>query len=356
MARMLFYYHLIAILATGLAALILYRQKEGRAEIITLLLGILLLFGLSLTALFFPVDGFARVQLLAWEAFLYFPLFLALGIFFFWNHKRQLAIGLAVFLLATLLVAVDSFLIEPRWLKVTRMDISSSKIDQTLVIAVVADIQTDSPGKYEREALEIVREENPDLILLAGDYIQVRDPDAYQRESQVLNQIFRDVGLSPDLGIYAVRGNVDWNSWADIFLGLDIRIFEETETIDLGPVLLTGVSWLDSGNPSFQIAGGDKYHIILGHSPNYSLGEVDGDLLLAGHTHGGQIQLPGIGPLVTISVVPRSWASGLTEIEPGKYLLVSNGIGLERGYAPRMRFLCRPEVIILQLEPFDQIK
>ena len=127
--------------------------------------------------------------------------------------------------------------------------------------------------------------------------------------------------------------------------------FEESETLDLGPVLLTGLSWRDSVDPSFKVRGGDKYHIVLGHSPNFSLGEIDGDLLLAGHTHGGQVQVPGIGPLLTLSVVPRSWASGLTEIEPGKYLLVSRGIGMERDYAPRMRFFCRPELIVLRLHP-----
>ena len=80
-------------------------------------------------------------------------------------------------------------------------------------------------------------------------------------------------------------------------------------------------------------------------------GEIDADLLLAGHTHGGQVQLPGIGPLLTLYGVPRDWASGLTEIHPGQYLLVSRGIGLERGNAPRLRFLCRPELIVIYLEP-----
>jgi predicted MPP superfamily phosphohydrolase len=354
MVQMLFYYHIIAALTTGLAALFLYRWKDSISELITLVLGILILFGLALTALFFPVEGFARTQLLAWVAFLYFPLFLLIGITNFWNQNRKLAVVLAVTLLVMLVVAADSFLIEPRWLKVTRMEISSPKLDQNLTLAVLADIQTDSPGNYEKKALEIVRENNPDLILLAGDYIQVRDMDDYLREGEVLNQIFHEVDLSSDLGIYAVRGNVDWNSWSDIFQGLEIKTFEETETIDLGPVLLTGLSWTDSRDPTFQVAGDDKFHIVLGHYPDFSLGKIDGDLLLAGHTHGGQIRLPGVGPLLINSLIPKNWASGLTEIQPGKYLLVSNGIGLERGYAPRMRFLCRPEVIILQLEPTVQ--
>ena len=351
MAQRMYYFHIIAALTTGLEGLFLFRLKERKSEILPLMGGIFLLFGLALTALLFPVEGFARAQLLAWVAFLYFPLMLLMGSLYLWDQNRLLAIALSVLLLVVLLVGVDSFLIEPSWLKITRLEISSPKVEEPLTLAVLADIQTDAPGEYEKEVLKIVREENPDLILLVGDYVQVRDPEEYQRKVEELNRIFQDAGLSSRLGIYAVRGNVDWNSWSDVFRGLEVKLFEETETIDLGPVLLTGVDCLDSSDANLQVAGGAKFHLVMGHYPNYSLGEIDGDLLLAGHTHGGQIQLPGIGPLLTNSLVPRSWASGLTEIEPGKYLLVSNGIGLERGYAPEMRFLCRPEVIFLRLTP-----
>ena len=68
------------------------------------------------------------------------------------------------------------------------------------------------------------------------------------------------------------------------------------------------------------------------------------------------MRLPGIGPLITFSEVPRSWACGMTEIGPAgeagrRTLVVSRGIGLERGDAPRLRFLCRPELVILDVTP-----
>lgn len=348
MAPFFLLYHLSAIASIAAGAVFLYRMKS---VIKIVLVSILLLFGLALTALVFPVDGFARVQLLAWEAFFYFPIMLLLGTGFFWRTKRSLALGLGFVALAVALVAVDSFLIEPHWLKTTRIEITSSKIEEPITVALLADIQTDQPGDYERKVLQMVKDSSPDLILLAGDYIQVREVDQYQRQGEILNQILLEGDLSAELGIYAVRGNVDRNSWGEIFQGLEIKVFEETESIDLGPILLTGVGWLDSANPSLQVSGGDKFHIVLGHSPNFSLGEIEGDLLLAGHTHGGQVQLPGIGPLLTLSAVPRRWASGLTEIEPDRYLLVSTGIGLERGGAPQMRFLCRPEIILVDLHP-----
>ena len=93
---------------------------------------------------------------------------------------------------------------------------------------------------------------------------------------------------------------------------------------------------------------------MLGHVPNYSLGQIEADLMIAGHTHGGQVRIPLLGPVFTLSQIPRSWASGMTEIVPGRYLIVSRGIGMERMNAPRMRFLCRPELVVLDLVPAEE--
>ena len=94
------------------------------------------------------------------------------------------------------------------------------------------------------------------------------------------------------------------------------------------------------------------------HSPEpavLDLFAADGfDLLLAGHTHGGQIQLPGTGPLVTNCGIPRNLASGLhrypgTGADSEPWLHVSAGLGTSP-YAP-VRFCCRPEATLLTLLP-----
>jgi predicted MPP superfamily phosphohydrolase len=179
----------------------------------------------------------------------------------------------------------------------------------------------------------------------------VTEPTEYLKAEQTLNALMQQAGLDAPMGIYAVKGNVDWPEWPRIFTGLPVTAYETTSALDLGPVVLTGLALEDSYNTTFTVDAQQKYHIVLGHSPNFALGQADADLLIAGHTHGGQVQLPLIGPVLTLSAVPRSWASGVTQIAPEKTLVVSRGVGMERGHAPRVRFLCRPQLVILDLEP-----
>lgn len=70
------------------------------------------------------------------------------------------------------------------------------------------------------------------------------------------------------------------------------------------------------------------------------------DLVVAGHTHGGQVRMPFVGALVTNSTLPTSLARGLSRLNPG-WLFVSPGLGTGR-YAP-FRFLCPPEASVIQL-------
>lgn len=124
-----------------------------------------------------------------------------------------------------------------------------------------------------------------------------------------------------------------------------------TESFDVGGIHLSGLSHYDSGNKKLAIPASSDYHIVLGHRPDFSLGKVNGDLFVAGHTHGGQVCIPFFGPVMTLSKVPRKWASGMTEIAGSKYLVVSRGVGLERGNAPALRFCCAPEIVIIDIVP-----
>jgi len=314
--------------------------------------GLLLFLGL-LSALQFRQDNFGKVQLLAWTVFLHVPLFLGGAALLMWRRARLVAWGSLALIILLALIALDAFLIEPRWLVVSHHTLTTPKVAQPLRIVVLADIQTDRPGAYEERALRLAMAEQPDVVFLAGDYIHLgRRSRGYAAEGQALNVLMQSVGLDAPLGVYAVQGNVDQPGvWPDIFAGLPVTTFETTSQVDIGPVVLTALGMWDAFDAHKVVATQDKFHIVLGHSPNFSLGHVDADLLIAGHTHGGQVQLPFIGPLMTLTVAPRAWASGVTTIAPGKTLVVSRGIGMERANAPRLRFLCRPEIVVIDVVP-----
>jgi uncharacterized protein len=256
-----------------------------------------------------------------------------------------MAIGLEI-------VAADAFWIEPHWLDVVHWEIASPKIHHPLRIVVIADLQTDEFGPYERSVLSRALEEKPDAILFAGDYVQAPEP-LRQRIGSELNGYLREIRFSAPLGVYAIRGNVDPPGWKQIFDGIDVKTVAMNRTFDLGEMQLTCLGLLESFSPRLQVMPGssDQFHLVLGHAPDFSLGQIGADLLVAGHTHGGQVRLPLIGPMITHSRVPHQWAAGLTDLPDGGRLLVSRGVGMERHFAPRMRFLCRPELTVIDLVP-----
>ena len=83
------------------------------------------------------------------------------------------------------------------------------------------------------------------------------------------------------------------------------------------------------------------------HNPDFTemLPEGRIDLILCGHTHGGQVRLPFIGAPVVPSCFGQKYASGLVH-GPGTLVYVNRGLGL---IAPPVRFLCRPEITLLRL-------
>ncbi|MCA1726968.1 MAG: metallophosphoesterase [Actinobacteria bacterium] len=94
----------------------------------------------------------------------------------------------------------------------------------------------------------------------------------------------------------------------------------------------------------------ERFGIAVVHSPDPApeLAALGWDLIVSGHTHGGQVNLPLLGALVTNCSVPRYMASGLVRLGDA-YVHVSAGAGTSK-YAP-FRFLCRPEATVLELVP-----
>src|SRR6185436_9174885 len=90
--------------------------------------------------------------------------------------------------------------------------------------------------------------------------------------------------------------------------------------------------------------------VVIGHGPDFvmTLPAAEVDLAMAGHTHGGQVVVPFFGPPHTKTRLPREHARGVSSYG-GVPLHVSAGTGMERGTAPQIRFLCPPEICILDV-------
>lgn len=356
-------FHIYLIVAIGSILKGLVRKRSwGTAFMGLLRYGLFALIGIGLGMIIFAITSghpdwslFFGLRLLAWALFLYLPIYLLGVIWIYRVDQPRLALTCYIIVGLIGLTAIYSFLIEPYNLEVRRYQITSEKLEEPLKVAVLADIQTDNPAGYEERVLELVMEEQPDLILFTGDYIQHRKVERYHELQDRLNQQMREAGLTAPLGSYAVQGDeggfASRPDWLRVFEDLPIETWTKTTSIETGNIALTGLAFWDSANPNLTVDGKDRFHIVFGHRPDFALGFVAADLLIAGHTHGGQVQLPFIGPLISASRIPTTWADGFTRLSPQSALIVSRGIGMERNEAPRIRFLCRPELTIIEVKP-----
>lgn len=293
---------------------------------------------------------FDSIRIVSYTIFIVAPLYLLMCVFLL-RAKRRYSMAS---LFGSLIIAgsgVYAFWIEPFWLETSYVQVYSKRLTQPVRIVVLADLQTDRVGSYERAALLRAAQEKPALILLPGDFIQERRSKRRAELFEQLRAAFREAGLDR-IAAVAVGGDHDSVEWPALFDESETVKFVKTGSVDMGELHITGLSLDDSANPRLEINPSDKFHIVVGHRPDFALSaHLPAELLVAGHTHGGQVRLPFIGPLITYSAVPRSWAAGVTQLQEGKMLSVSRGIGMERDLAPRLRFLCRPQIVVIDLIP-----
>lgn len=271
------------------------------------------------------------------------------------------AIALAALLLAPL-GAYASF-VEPARLELERAELTLPEEragNRPLRVGVIADLQFQDMGDHEREAVDRVLAERPDVILLAGDYYQGWRAD-FKHELPGIRALLRQ--LRAPGGVYAVQGDTD-SLWGlrHMFPGTGVTLLlNDVARTRIGDRRITiGGVELHRHSPQARAihtrlerapAAGDV-RILLSHRPDAVLDlspDSRVDLVVAGHTHGGQLQLPLIGPLVTASDVPREVAGGGLHRVGGNWIYVSRGVGVERAQAPRLRLGAPPEVSLLTL-------
>jgi len=324
-----------ALTGLGTAALArLYRACSLRTLVATLAVFETLALTLAVAlGLAFGADPYLLMIRLAADAlfFLTPALLIAVAVLLRRRAARAAAASGAL-ALALLAVAADALLVEPHWLQVTFTRLESAKLTRPVRLVLVADVQADALGPYERDVLRHATELGADLILYAGDYLQT-PADTRDALRDQFNQYLRTQKHGARLGVFAVKGNRDLGPWYEMFDGCDVRVVHDSESFDLGELTLTCLSGDDSFDSSARIpaAPEGRFHLVLGHSPDCALSASRADLILAGHTHGGQVRLPLLGPVATLSQVPRWMAAGLAERPAGGLLYVSRGVGMERG-------------------------
>lgn len=327
----------------------LWRRPQGRTFLAALAgagaAAVLLAVGLG-------EDGFGVMRLACYGLFVHAVALLAASAVLLRRTATRTAVACGLGAVLGAGVGIDAFWVEPTWLEVTRRQIVSEHVARPVRIVVLADLQTDRFGPYERRVLDRVMEEKPDLVLLAGDYVQADGRAQGAEVKRQINAYLRGIGFGAPLGALAVRGNVD-GDLDGLFDGLPVKLVSSTQSFEAGGLDLTCLAFEDSLSTAIPVSRprAERFHVVLGHVPNFALGRIDADLLVAGHTHGGQVRLPLLGPVLTLSAVPRRRAAGLSDLPSGAKLLVSRGVGMERRYAPRLRFLCRPELVVLELVP-----
>ena len=270
-------------------------------------------------------------------------------------RRRVPRVMTAVALVATGVAAWAAF-IEPHRLRVReeRVVIAGWSAGAAPIRVVhLSDLQTVGACARERNALDLVRDANPDLIVFTGDYAS----GPFWNETPAFDAARRFLaGLRARLGVVVVSGHSEPGDLrARLVDGLDvIWLRDSARRFDLGDgrgLLVYGLEVETRRLPATPLSGreGDAV-LVVSHVPDVTR-DINGrrvDVHFAGHTHGGQIAIPGFGPLVTLSKLPRRYGRGLHRYGD-HWINVSAGIGMEGGYAPRVRLFCPPEICILTL-------
>ncbi len=279
-----------------------------------------------------------------------------------WSWKKSIRIALGIAALLVLACLVWGFFIEPNRLIVHQETIQIDNLPKELSglrIALIADIHTGGPfidDNKLRKIVELTNQQNPALILLLGDYMSPNSWHSRRVEPEVTAAAMKN--LRAPLGIYAVLGNHDW--W---YNGGKVRRAFEANSIPVLDDEVDEVAEVKWQNGSFWLVGLADFWtrpqhvsatiakvpagaplIAITHNPDVFPG-LPGSvpLLLAAHTHGGQVSFPLIGTPIVPSRFGRKYTAGHV-FENGHHMFVTTGIGTS--ILP-VRFRVPPEIVIL---------
>jgi predicted MPP superfamily phosphohydrolase len=261
------------------------------------------------------------------------------------------------------LLAIYAYWVEPHRIGLVRQALRSPKLppEPPMKILHLADLHLERLTAREMELQKMIRELQPDLILFSGDFLNLSftlDPEAWADVRSLIGE------WKAPLGVFAVPGSppVDlpevlphlFEGFTSIrcLHGERVALRHNGREFDLIGMDCTHKPHVD-GPKLLSLLGNaplDRFTILLYHTPDLApeASAAGVDLMLSGHTHGGQVRVPGLGAVYASSLYGKRF-------EAGRYLLdrmilyVSRGIGMEGLSAPRVRFLCPPEITLWEI-------
>jgi uncharacterized protein len=248
---------------------------------------------------------------------------------------------LAAMLLTPALAVGEARCLEPTWLKIRHVRLGKGKPSRRLIH--FTDLHHKGDCAYLREVVKKINALSPDLVCFTGDVIE--ENRFLDEALQILSGI-----KSP---IYGVPGNHDY--WSEMPFDAAAKCFQATGGAWLldqervtsdGRFCISGAACRGSRHAPPLQPQPNVTNILLMHYPAWveSLGTRTFDLILAGHSHGGQVRFPAFGPIFVPFGVDQ-YDMGLFHTASGP-LYVNPGIGW---FPWPIRFRCRPEITVFEV-------
>lgn len=250
-------------------------------------------------------------------------------------------------------------LVEPRWLQVERVSLMFPTLSEAFKGLRVVHFSDLHFGfhldiKQLTSVVEQIQTEQPDIVCFTGDLVDY----ALGHHSKDIRDVLNT--LRAKYGCYAVLGNHDYYGDANAVAGVledggfhclrnrGIRVQNGTQSI-----WIAGVEDMWEGVPNLKAAmkmvKKDEWVLLLSHAPDFAdvaaLESVH--LQLSGHSHGGQVRLPLVGPLSSVPYGVK-YPSGLYHVGKDKPLTLYTNRGIGVSVRP-IRFMCRPEITVITL-------
>lgn len=251
--------------------------------------------------------------------------------------------------------------VEPGWLEVVPVELSLPRLEPAFAgfrLAQISDLHISKviTGEYLAEAVGLVLDSQPDLVAITGDFLHYRDD--LELHIKELGAILRT--LTKNVPSIAVLGNHDyWVSSLDtdrMLYQAGVRVLlNRSLTLKRGSSQLhfVGMDDIWDGKPRLRDAlrevSDTGAAILLAHEPDYAdVSAKNGrfDLQISGHSHGGQVVFPLIGPPIR-PYLAKKYPSGLYRVGQ-MYQYTNRGLGMT---GPYVRLNCRPEITLFTLQP-----